>query len=207
MTIPTETTKPYNQGSKRIFKSFILEKLSKTHIAVPISIFVIIGTALIYYGMDKGLITTAEGVLSFLAGVLAFTWVEYNVHRHLFHMLPKNGLGKNLQYAFHGVHHEYPKDKSRLAMPPLVSILIVSVLFVFFRLVLGDYIFGFLPGFIVGYAAYLLVHYSVHAFKPPKNFFKILWIHHAIHHYKHSNKAYGVSSPLWDYIYGTMPPR
>jgi sterol desaturase/sphingolipid hydroxylase (fatty acid hydroxylase superfamily) len=47
----------------------------------------------------------------------------------------------------------------------------------------------------------------VHAFQPPKNFFKVLWVNHSIHHYKDGEVVFGVSSPLWDYIYGTMTVR
>jgi sterol desaturase/sphingolipid hydroxylase (fatty acid hydroxylase superfamily) len=61
-----------------------------------------------------------------------------------------------------------------------------------------------LPGFLVGYAFYLSVHYMVHVYQPPKNFLKVLWINHAVHHYKHGEYVFGVSSPLWDYIFGTM---
>jgi sterol desaturase/sphingolipid hydroxylase (fatty acid hydroxylase superfamily) len=104
----------------------------------------------------------------------------------------------------HGVHHEFPKDKDRLAMPPLLSITIATILLLLFRLVMGDLVFAFLPGFLVGYAAYLSVHYMVHAFQPPKNFFKVLWVNHSVHHYKDGEFIFGVSSPLWDYIYGTM---
>jgi sterol desaturase/sphingolipid hydroxylase (fatty acid hydroxylase superfamily) len=102
------------------------------------------------------------------------------------------------------VHHEFPKDKDRLAMPPLLSVTIATILLLLLRLVLGDLVFAFLPGFLVGYAAYLGVHYMVHAYQPPKNFLKALWINHGIHHYKNGEIAFGVSSPLWDYIYGTM---
>ncbi|MEX2379667.1 MAG: sterol desaturase family protein, partial [Vicingaceae bacterium] len=42
---------------------------------------------------------------------------------------------------------------------------------------------------------------------PPKNFLKQLWIHHSIHHYQEDDKAFGVSSPLWDYVFGTMPSK
>jgi sterol desaturase/sphingolipid hydroxylase (fatty acid hydroxylase superfamily) len=60
---------------------------------------------------------------------------------------------------------------------------------------------------VAGYASYLCVHYSVHAFPPPKNFLKHLWIHHALHHYQQPHSAYGVSSPFWDFIFRTMPEK
>jgi sterol desaturase/sphingolipid hydroxylase (fatty acid hydroxylase superfamily) len=31
-----------------------------------------------------------------------------------------------------------------------------------------------------------------------------LWINHGTHHYKNGEMVFGVSSPLWDYLYGTM---
>ena len=89
-------------------------------------------------------------------------------------------------------------------MPPILSITLSTLLLLLFRLVLGDFVFSFLPGFLAGYAAYLAVHYMVHAFQPPKNFLKMLWVNHAVHHYKNGVGVYGVSSPLWDYVYGTM---
>ncbi|MDE0470592.1 MAG: sterol desaturase family protein, partial [Ekhidna sp.] len=71
----------------------------------------------------------------------------------------------------------------------------------------GNLVFGFLPGFLIGYASYLWVHYMVHAFQPPKNFWRTLWVHHGIHHYKQPHRAFGVSSPLWDLIFRTMPKK
>jgi sterol desaturase/sphingolipid hydroxylase (fatty acid hydroxylase superfamily) len=58
---------------------------------------------------------------------------------------------------------------------------------------------------VLGYAGYLFVHYIVHAYPPPKNRLKQLWINHSVHHYKDGKKAFGVSPPLWDYVFGTMP--
>jgi sterol desaturase/sphingolipid hydroxylase (fatty acid hydroxylase superfamily) len=140
----------------------------------------------------------------FALGVVSFTWVEYNVHRYVFHMTTYTKARAKLQYTMHGVHHEFPKDKDRLAMPPLLSVTIATILLLIFRVVLGDLVFAFLPGFLVGYALYLGVHYMVHAYQPPKNFLKALWVNHGVHHYKNGETVFGVSSPLWDYIYGTI---
>jgi sterol desaturase/sphingolipid hydroxylase (fatty acid hydroxylase superfamily) len=114
-------------------------------------------------------------------------------------------LKEKIQYSFHGIHHEYPKDKGRLAMPPVVSILLAAGLLFAFHWAIGEYTFAFLPGFVMGYASYLFVHFIVHAYQPPKNLFKILWVNHGIHHYKDHSKAFGVSSPLWDYVFRTLP--
>jgi len=92
-----------------------------------------------------------------------------------------------------------------LAMPPIMSITLATSFLFLFKLFLGDMVFAFLPGFLVGYAGYLCMHYILHIFPPPKNRFKKLWELHAIHHYKDQTKVYGVSTPLWDIVFRTMP--
>ena len=196
--------KPQNKGTKALFQNPILEKLSRTHISVPLIIFFIYSSVLMYWSVTHTSISIATTVLIFFLGVIFFTWVEYNVHRYVFHMTAETESRAKAQYTMHGVHHEFPKDKTRLAMPPLLSITLATTLFFLFRLILGDFAYSFLPGMLVGYSAYLSVHYMVHAFQPPRNFFKILWVNHGVHHYKNGDGVYGVSSPLWDYIYGTM---
>jgi sterol desaturase/sphingolipid hydroxylase (fatty acid hydroxylase superfamily) len=198
---------PKNKGTQKLFQNPVLEKLSRTHIAVPLTIFSVFALGLLVWSVTHTSLSAGTTIGLFLLGVIAFTWVEYVVHRYVFHMKTYTAFRTKFQYIVHGVHHEYPKDKDRLAMPPLLSVTISTILLLLFRLVMGDFTFAFLPGFIVGYAAYLGVHYMVHAFAPPKNFFKILWINHGTHHYKNGEMIYGVSSPLWDYIYGTMKEK
>ena len=198
---------PKNKGTQKLFQNPVLEKLTRTHIAVPLTIFSVFALALLAWSITHTSLTAATTIGLFLLGVIAFTWVEYVVHRYVFHMKTYSALRAKIQYVVHGVHHEYPKDKDRLAMPPLLSVTISTILLLLFRLVMGDFAFAFLPGFIVGYAAYLGVHYMVHAFAPPKNIFKFLWINHGTHHYKNGEMIYGVSSPLWDYVYGTMKEK
>jgi sterol desaturase/sphingolipid hydroxylase (fatty acid hydroxylase superfamily) len=195
---------PKNKGTRQLFKNPILEKLSRTHISVPLIIFFVYSSALLYWSVTHTALSMGLTIGLFFLGVLAFTWVEYNVHRYVFHMRAYTESRAKLQYTLHGVHHEFPKDKDRLAMPPLLSVTIATILLLLFRVVMGDFAFAFLPGFLVGYSGYLSVHYMVHAFQPPKNFFKVLWVNHGVHHYKDGEIVFGVSSPLWDYIYGTM---
>lgn len=201
------TVAPKNKGTRQLFNNPILEKLSRTHISIPVSIFILYSSGLLYWSITHTALTVYMSVGMFILGLLLFTWVEYMVHRHVFHMKVYNQARAKLQYTIHGVHHEFPKDKDRLAMPPLMSVTIATILLLILKVVLGDLVFSFLPGFLVGYTAYLSVHYMVHAYAPPKNFFKALWINHSVHHYKDGEIVFGVSSPLWDYIYGTMNER
>lgn len=199
--------RPDNNGSAQMFQNPFLEKLSRTHISIPITMFLVIGTVSFYQGMTTTPIPLLKGLGVLLIGLLAFTFVEYMMHKYFFHMVPNTKVKDKLQYSVHGVHHDYPKDKDRLAMPPLISAFYALILYLVFDFIMGDMALYFLPGFLIGYALYLGVHFVVHAYQPPKNFLKALWVNHAIHHYKNPDVAFGVSSPLWDYILGTMPKK
>lgn len=194
-------------ASPRLFKNPVLDKLSRTHISIPIIILGGAAAGITVYGFFHGKLNLYNYILFFAAGAFVFTLVEYIMHRYLYHLAPTTEKRKKLQYTIHGVHHDHPNDKERLAMPPAFSLVLATLVFLFLKWTLGDYAFGFAPGFFLGYSLYLLIHYSVHIFTPPRNFLKKLWIHHSMHHYKSQEKAFGVSSPLWDYIFGTMPER
>jgi sterol desaturase/sphingolipid hydroxylase (fatty acid hydroxylase superfamily) len=199
--------RPDNFGSATLFSNPVLERISRTHISIPITLFLSISTVSMYYGLVSTLIPIGFGLAFFVLGLLAFTLVEYLMHKHFFHMEPDTPLKDKLQYNVHGVHHDYPRDKDRLAMPPFVSAAYAAILYLVFTLLMGDFALYFLPGFLLGYSGYLGVHYVVHVYNPPKNFLKVLWVNHAIHHYKNPDSAFGVSSPLWDYLLGTLPKK
>lgn len=195
---------PKNKGTKKLFKNPILEKLSRTHISVPLTVFALYAISLLYWSVTHTTLTAGTTIGLFFLGFISFTFVEYLVHRYVYHLSTHTEWRKKFQYNAHGVHHEFPKDKDRLAMPPLLSITVATILLLLFRLVMGDFAFAFLPGFLAGYAYYLSVHYMVHIYQPPKNFLRLLWVNHSVHHYKDGDVVFGVSSPLWDYVFGTM---
>src|SRR5690606_17976927 len=107
--------KPDNFGTAKMFSNPLLEKISRTHILVPITMFFIISSVSFYYAATTTEIGFAAGGLVLILGVFAFTFVEYMMHKHFFHMEPDTPIKDKLQYTVHGVHHDYPKDKDRLA--------------------------------------------------------------------------------------------
>jgi 4-hydroxysphinganine ceramide fatty acyl 2-hydroxylase len=199
--------RPDNNGSAKMFQNPVLERLSRTHISIPIVLFLTVSVLSFYYAYTTTSIPLGIGLMVLIGGLFVFTFVEYMMHKHFFHMEPDTTVKDKLQYSVHGVHHDYPRDKDRLAMPPFISALYTLIFYAVFSFIMGEYALYFLPGFLIGYAAYLGVHYIVHAYQPPKNLFKVLWVNHAVHHYKDPDVAFGVSSPLWDYILGTMPKK
>ena len=199
--------KPKNTGTKTLFQNTLVEKLSRTHILVPIVLLNIYSLFSIYWSIMHARVILQITFGLYIMGIIAWTFTEYMMHKHIYHMSTHTSWRKRFQYNFHGVHHEYPKDKDRLAMPPILSMILATIILFLFYIISGDYAFGFFSGFVTGYTLYIGIHYIIHAYKPPKNVFKALWINHGIHHYKDDERAYGVSSPLWDYILRTLPSR
>ncbi len=49
------------------------------------------------------------------------------------------------------------------------------------------------------------MHYATHHFPMRWGFLGYLKRHHMLHHYKTPDLRFGVSSPFWDWVYGTLP--
>ncbi|SMG34067.1 Fatty acid hydroxylase superfamily protein [Marivirga sericea] len=194
-------------GTKKLFENPILEKLTRSHFSVPLSILAIISTYLAYLAFTQFNLEVTTFTILFTLGFFSWTLGEYFIHRYIFHMDDDKKWKRWVTYTFHGIHHEYPKDKDRIVMPPAGAILISSIIFGVFWLFLQEYAFALVPGFLIGYLVYAFVHYAIHAYQPPKNFLKWLWIYHSIHHYKHPDKYFGVSSPIWDFVFNTVPKK
>ncbi len=192
-------------NSARLFKNRFLEALTRTPFWLPIFFFYAVSAGILVFNkFDLSLISV---FLSFILGLLLFTLVEYLIHRFLFHFNAQTEKQKAILFTIHGVHHDFPRDRSRLVMPIVLSITLATIFFLIFKILIPDFYLIFFSGFIAGYSSYLFIHYAVHAFRPPKNIFRYLWKHHALHHYKSNDAAFAVSFPLWDYIFGTMAAK
>ena len=201
-TIKKQRYNPNHKGSKTLFSNRLLERLTRTHIAVPITLLLIYALSILLWACLRTNTSALQISVLYLGGLTFFTLVEYLLHRFLYHMKTNTDNKRKIQYNMHGVHHEFPKDKDRLAMPPLLSISLSTLILYLFHSVLGEYSFGFFSGFITGYALYLFMHYILHIHKAPKNIFKKLWAYHSIHHYKDETVYFGVSTPIWDFVFG-----
>jgi 4-hydroxysphinganine ceramide fatty acyl 2-hydroxylase len=191
-----------SQESVRMFKNDLLEALSKVHYLVPVFIFMPVILLCIYES-----VTLSIGWLSFfeyfVVGIFIWTFVEYIMHRFVFHYAPADKpWAQRIHFIFHGVHHDYPSDAKRLVLPPSVSIPLATLFYFLFRAILPvNYIFAFFPGFILGYLFYDLSHYAIHHFNFKGSIWKKIKQHHMLHHYQDPDKGYGVSSPLWDKVF------
>jgi sterol desaturase/sphingolipid hydroxylase (fatty acid hydroxylase superfamily) len=196
-----------------LFESDVLEFFTHIHPAVVAAIWLPVGVyALIRAAPTPGL-GALRLVVGVVAGVLVWTFAEYTLHRFVFHFRPRTPRQERLSFLFHGVHHAQPRSKTRLVMPPAVSVPLALVFYGLFRLIIGrllgapGWIAPVYAGFAFGYLAYDLTHYATHHFPVKRRYFRMVRCHHMLHHAKTPDRRLGVSSPLWDYVFGTEPGR
>jgi sterol desaturase/sphingolipid hydroxylase (fatty acid hydroxylase superfamily) len=194
-------------ASPPLFKSEFLNFFSRVHPAVPAVIFVPVVVGMEWLGARGGYNAWQLLLLS-LGGIGIWTLTEYWLHRLVFHWEPDNAFGRRMHFIIHGIHHDHPNDKMRLVMPPSVSIPLAALFFGAFWLVFGDAAaFPLFGGFIFGYLIYDYTHYYVHHFVPKSEMGKKLREQHMRHHFQDHRFGYGVSSPLWDAVFRTLPRK
>ncbi len=192
--------------SIRLFQNDLLERLSHVHPITPLLFWGPVACWLLWRGVTGYEFAAGTVAALAVAGIAVWTFTEYLLHRFLFHFPARSRLGKWLVFLFHGNHHDDPKDKTRLVMPPAGAIPIMAVLYLLFSLVLpAAWLDAFTAFFIVGYLIYDYIHYASHHFPMRNRVAKFLKHYHLKHHYSGQGGRYGVSSPLWDMLFGTRP--
>ncbi len=194
--------------SIRLFENELLERLSHVHPIVPLVLWAPIAAWLIWRGAAVYELQSLPLLAVVVAGMFTWTFAEYALHRFLFHFPAKGSFGKRLVFLFHGNHHDDPKDKTRLVMPPAGAIPIMAVLYLLFGLFIPQpWLQPFSGGFIIGYLIYDYIHYATHHFPMRNPLAKFLKHYHLKHHYAGEGGRFGVSSPVWDWVFGTDPGR
>jgi dihydroceramide fatty acyl 2-hydroxylase len=191
--------------SPRLFESDLLNFFSRVHPAIPALLFVPVAVAMVWLGADRGLAAPKLALLALGGGVI-WTLTEYWLHRLVFHWEPDNAFGRRMHFIIHGIHHDHPNDRLRLVMPPAVSVPLAVLFFLAFAFVFGTpAAYPLFGGFLAGYLLYDYTHYYVHHFVPRTRLGKRLREQHMRHHFQDHRFGYGVSSPLWDVVFRTLP--
>lgn len=203
----------YQPEPVRIFKSDLLERFTHIHPATIPILWLPVAAYFLWLGRAE---IAANGtwyaIPAFILGiVIIWTFIEYVLHRFLFHWEPQNKTLSAIMFLLHGVHHLQPNCKERLVMPPFVAAPIVVLFYFLFQYVIIDLLnipHWFAPifsGTVTGYVIYDMTHYAVHHWPMKGRFLKALRRHHMLHHFQDPHTRFGVTSPMWDYTFGTQP--
>jgi sterol desaturase/sphingolipid hydroxylase (fatty acid hydroxylase superfamily) len=200
--------RPAKGKSIRVFNNGVLEHVfGQSHWVMPGIWFL----PIVAYGIHRFLASgrpVMVGAAVFVVGWLSFSLVEYILHRWLFHyQFEDTEDGRLKAFLVHGYHHQYPDDRLRLVAPPLMSWPVGVVLFALCALLLpAPLAWIAFAGVCCGYLAYDWLHYYSHHGRPKRGVGKWLAQYHMLHHHDGFEGRYGISSPLWDLVFGTYAP-
>uniref|UniRef100_H9GBR7 Fatty acid 2-hydroxylase n=1 Tax=Anolis carolinensis TaxID=28377 RepID=H9GBR7_ANOCA len=212
----------------RLFHSDFIESLSKTAwymvciVWIPLVLYL---TWSCYTSLARGetrlfaTFTTAYSIpvhpycfpLLFVLGMGIWSFLEYFIHRFIFHMKPpaSNYYLITIHFLLHGQHHKSPFDDSRLVFPPVPAFLVIAFFYVFANTVFPE-AFGvsLFTGGLFGYVTYDMMHYYLHYGSPKKGTYLYrLKSYHVKHHFEHQKAGFGITSTFWDRPFRTLIPK
>lgn len=190
----------------RIFASDVWESMTRTNPIWPVTFWVPASIAMIAWTISRGTHPLAAAGF-FLFGLLLWTLSEYLLHRFAFHYVPTSARVRRFYFLIHQVHHDHP-EYDRIVMPvPGAMILGSPILALLFLALGGVNCWATFAGVVVGYLAYDYTHLATHFGKPRTRWMKGLRRRHQQHHHAYPDRWFGVSSPLWDYVFRTHVRR
>jgi sterol desaturase/sphingolipid hydroxylase (fatty acid hydroxylase superfamily) len=189
----------------RMFDSEFFEFFSKVHPAAPFVFWIPIALFTIASALMDG---TTDWKLTLACAPLGFlTWqfLEYFIHKKVFHWLGIGPISRRFHDIVHGFHHKYPDDDSRLVMPLTVSIGLAAVIGGGLYFVQRpDLTIPFWTGLLAGYLFYDFMHWSTHYRKPINEWERKLRAHHMAHHFADPDANFGISHMWMDRLLGTL---
>jgi len=135
--------------------------------------------------------------LAFLAGLCVWTLLEYAVHRWIFHRAP-------WIRQQHAAHHDDPK--ALVGTPTWLSVATLLVFVTAPSVIAAGMAIGgsFAAGLVLGYLWYCTVHYGAHHWHvQPRGYLSRIKRRHAIHHQVDVGGNFGVTTSVWDHLFGT----
>ncbi|HEV7610416.1 MAG TPA: sterol desaturase family protein [Steroidobacteraceae bacterium] len=133
-----------------------------------------------------------------VAGFVIWTLLEYFLHRSVLHQ-------KTYFAPMHGEHHATPL--AFIGTPAWVSVSVLSggILLPVWWWVGFNVADGLTFGVMFGYWWYGIVHHFIHhaANKSSPSYFNDLRAWHMRHHYSPKNGNFGVTTSIWDHVFGT----
>lgn len=138
----------------------------------------------------------AGSIASIAAGLALWTLIEYAIHRFAFHgFLP------------HYQHHEDPKDPRYIVSPLWLSGSTSLLLWALLRIPAGSWARSglTLAAIVAGYLVYEAVHLRIHGREAGGRLLIALRKRHYYHHFADERYCYGVTTPLWDRVFGSRP--
>ena len=174
-------------------------------------IFPSIAAVLLYVSLRAEPQPRGRLFLLFALGVFIWTFLEYLLHRFLFHIqLPiRSPHVRDVINGSHFQHHASPRDRNKILVHPsygiVVSALVYALIYAICRNAAAALVI--LTGVWAGFLYYEAVHYRVHFTLSASPFIARQRKVHFYHHFTNNKRCFGVTTPLWDHVFGTTADR
>lgn len=172
-------------------------RLSKTRLNywTEFAVDIPFGAVMIFAGLRSNELSPIAVVLTILLGLAMFSIIEYSFHRWLFHG------SVQIMAQGHRAHHENPLayDSLPFFLPALMLLSLTGVFVMFMPVKYAFLLTGIMT---LSYVIYGLSHFAIHHL----HFHNVLARNWAAHHHIHHCRAdtnFGVTTPLWDIVFGT----
>lgn len=174
-------------------------RLSKTGYYADFVIYAtIVTTATVVTAWRSTAYETAIWLLIAAVGAVLWTLIEYILHRFVLHQI-------RVFAAMHDVHHEAPL--AFVGTPTWLSLGVIMGFVFLPAWALGSFntASALAAGVMAGFFWYGLVHHAIHYRKPRMLATRLLLAsrRHAQHHYGRQPGNFGVTTSLWDHVFGT----
>lgn len=134
------------------------------------------------------------------AGAFTWTLLEYWIHRELGHRRTGNPFGVE-----HVRHHATTHYFAPAAKKAAVAVPVIVAFAALLAWPLGTMpASAFAAGLGTTYLLYEVVHRRAHTHPPRGRYGRWLRRHHFHHHFHAPAKNHGVTSPVWDVVFGTL---
>jgi len=177
------------------------------HPWVTIAIYVPLGLLLTYWSLHLEARPWTHVLLWIVIGVFAWTLLEYILHRFIFHWTQVREPWRTFASGLHIAHHRDVEAQDLILAPPLIGFLLGPAEVLLFTILSGSLARGLLieAGLFIGYFVYEWVHYHVHFGRARGPLMKYWKAYHLYHHFKDPKRSFGVTTPLWDWVFGSRP--
>jgi sterol desaturase/sphingolipid hydroxylase (fatty acid hydroxylase superfamily) len=144
-----------------------------------------------------------EWLMACVAGSMLWTLLEYGLHRIALHRM-------RLFSPLHAEHHAAPRDYIGTPTWLSVAVWLGVVLLPVWALAGSRVAGGLTVGIMLGYWWYGIVHHVIHHRTEKSatsgfaaSYFGERRVWHLRHHYSPHQGNYGVTTPMWDHVFGT----
>ncbi|KAM9983719.1 hypothetical protein ACTFIY_000450 [Dictyostelium cf. discoideum] len=194
-----------------IFDNSILELFTRWPWWYIFILWIPIITACYIYSIIQEKSSVLVSTVIFFIGLFMWSLIEYILHRFVFHLETSSYWGNFFHFFIHGIHHLTPMDHTRLTFPPVFSVFIGYGAYKLFSkfpefLQITGTPWALYSGIACGYMLYDTFHYYFHHADIDwlPTIFKTIKTNHLNHHFKDDNRNFGVTSPIFDYVFGTI---